>query len=217
MATPSWLGYSFAVLMVAVSVYCVGRLAAARPMGRKNHYDVNVAHVLMGAAMVGMLVPRWNAAPRDLCVAVFSVMAAFFGVQAIRFIRRHGLLGSDAGHVHHVTHALAHFVMALAMLYMYWLGMPIVLGSSAPAMAGPPTTAGDPALTLLLVVLLLGSAVWELDGMGRLVVVRLALAPAGGPGAGVATSEPRWLAPRLEAWCHIAMCLTMAYMLVLMV
>ncbi len=224
MATPTWLGYAFAVLMVSVSVYCLGRLVAARPLGRRNHFDVNVAHVLMGAAMIGMLVPRWNVAPRALCVAIFSAMAAYFAVQAIRFVRRHGILGSDSGHVHHVTHALAHLVMALAMLYMYWLGMPLSLGGAASAMSGAPTTAGDPTLTLLLLVLLLGSAVWELDGMGRLVAVRPAVAPVGalgggggGAGGGFATPEVRWLAPRLEAWCHIAMCLTMAYMLVLMV
>ena len=37
MAHPTWLAYSFAVVMVAVSVYCIGRLALANRLGRRNH------------------------------------------------------------------------------------------------------------------------------------------------------------------------------------
>ena len=36
-AHPTWLAYSFAMLMVAVSVYCIGRLVLARHLGRRNH------------------------------------------------------------------------------------------------------------------------------------------------------------------------------------
>ena len=52
MAHPTWLAYAFALLMVTVSVYCVCRLLLANSMRRRNHTDVNVGHVLMGAAMV---------------------------------------------------------------------------------------------------------------------------------------------------------------------
>ena len=76
MAHPTWLAYGFAVLMVAVSVYCIGRLAVARRWGRRTHQDVNIAHVLMGSAMVGMLVPRWNLFPDAFWEIVFGAIAA---------------------------------------------------------------------------------------------------------------------------------------------
>ena len=37
----------------------------------------------------------------------------------------HGLRGTDDDHIHHLSHNLIHMVMSCAMLYMYWLGMPI--------------------------------------------------------------------------------------------
>ena len=226
MATPHWLPYTFAVVMVGVSVYCIGRLVLAAPLGRRNHYDVNVAHVLMGFAMVGMLVPSWNLIPVGLWELTFGVLAVYFLAQSVRFIRAHGLAGTDDHHVHHVTHGLIHMLMSLTMLYMYWLGMPLTTSStgSMAMMSGPPHGVGDPFLTFLLIVLLLVSAVVELNGIGRFAVAQhatLAVANGAGGVAPAAGEEPageeRWLAPRLEVWCHIAMCLTMAYMLVLMV
>ena len=56
----------------AVSVYCIGRLALAQHWAGRNHVDVNVSHVLMGAAMVGMLVPRWKVLPDGLWELVFG-------------------------------------------------------------------------------------------------------------------------------------------------
>jgi len=138
---------------------------------------------------------------------------------------RHGVAGTSDDHVHHLSHYLVHMVMACVMPYMYWLGMPITAPSpSTMSLSGPPAGAGDPILTLLLVAVLFASAVWQLDSSGRFAPQRqLALSAVGG-GSGGGTSTPvesradrRWLAPRLEVACHIAMCLTMGYMLVLMV
>ena len=75
MAHPTWLAYGFAVLMVSVSVYCIGRLVWLGA-GRRNHCAVNISHVLMGVAMVGMLVPRWNVLPDGLWEVVFGIIAA---------------------------------------------------------------------------------------------------------------------------------------------
>ena len=223
MAHPTWLAYSFAVLMVSVSLYCIGRLVLASHLGRRNHIGVNISHVLMGAAMVGMLVPRWKVLPDGLWELIFGVLALYFLAMTGRFVKDHGLRGTDDDHVHHLSHNLIHSVMSCAMLYMYWLGMPITAASgSSMSMSSPPVGAGDPSLTLLLIVVLLASAVWQLDSISQFSPGSLALSsPDGGAvgsigGSSGGSSQP-WLAPRLEIGCHIAMCLTMGYMLVLMV
>jgi hypothetical protein len=132
-------------------------------------------------------------------------------------------------------------VMAGAMVYMYWLGMPLTgPPNTALSMSGPPLGAGDPSLTLLLVGVLLASAIWQLDSVSRLAPARQraqnavggrtlavaatvtgAMAGTGSVGVGAEatgkTGERPWLAPRLEIGCHVAMCLTMGYMLVLLI
>lgn len=225
MVHPTWLAYGFAVVMVAVSVYCIGRLALANHLDRRNHEDVNISHVLMGLAMVGMLVPRWNVVPDILWEIAFGIIALYFLARSIRFIVRHGLSGTSDDHVHHISHYLIHMVMACAMLYMYWLGNPITVSSGASmAMSGPPRGAGDPGLTLLLIVVLFASAVWQLDTITQYSPShQMTLSTVGGGGgsdgaeaAQVGDGRP-WLAPRLEIGCHIAMCVTMGYMLILMV
>ncbi len=225
MADPSWLPYGFAVLMVSVSVYCVGRLVVARRWGRRNHHDVNISHVLMGFAMVGMLVPRWNVVPDILWESAFGAIALWFLALSVRFVRRHGVEGTDDDQVHHISHYLIHMAMSGAMLYMYWLGTPLTApsGAGTAMMSGPPAGAGDPGLTLFIIAVLFASAVWQLDSVTEFSPRQVALrtvdgelvgsAGGGNPGGG---GSP-WLAPRLEICCHIAMCLTMGYMLVLMV
>lgn len=224
MPHPTWLAYGFAVLMVSVSAYCVGRLVLARRLGRLNHEDVNVSHVLMGVAMVGMLVPRWKVLPTGLWEVVFVITALYFLSRAIHFVARHGISGTNDDHVHHISHYLIHMVMGCVMLYMYWLGMPINSPSGlGMAMSGPPKGAGDPSLTLFLIVVLFASAIWQLDSIGQFAPRQLAVVTVGAEGAGGDVSGANesalqpFLAPRLEIACHIAMCLTMGYMLVLMV
>jgi hypothetical protein len=227
MAHPTWLAYGFAVLMVSVSVYCIGRLAVAKRGGRFNHTDVNVAHILMGAAMVGMLVPRWKLFPDGVWEGVFAILAVYFLATSVRFVRLHGVEGTDDDdHIHHLSHHLIHMFMSCAMLYMYGLGMPLSTPSaSTMSMSGPRVGAGDPGLTLLVIVILFGSAVWQLDGIGQFSPPRLmalsAVGAGGSPSGGdvaLSTGGSRpLLAPRLEIACHIAMCVTMGYMLVLMV
>jgi Domain of unknown function (DUF5134) len=227
MAHPIGLAYSLAVVMVGVSVYCIFRLALASRLGRRNHYDVNLSHVLMGAGMVGMLVPRWNFVPVGLGEVVFGVMALYFLALSIRFMTSgRGITTND--HAHHVSHYPIHMVMACAMLYMYWLGMPITSPSSGGMSMSSAASGGDPALTLFLIAVLVASAIWQLDSIERFAHRSLAVGAAvgaasdgsstGSSGLSAARSDDRpWLAPRLEIACHIAMCVSMAYLLVLMV
>src|SRR5271165_3878954 len=106
MTQPTFLGYGLAVVMVAVSTYCIGRLLAAKRWDRSNDYGVNVSHVLMGLAMAGMLVPQWNPVPDRFWIVAFCLVAAWFLVMSVRFVAEHGLSGSDEGHGHHISHYL---------------------------------------------------------------------------------------------------------------
>lgn len=219
MFQPTFLPYGFAVVMVAVSVYCAVRIAVARRLNRPNHDDVNVAHVAMGVAMVGMFVPRWNVIPNRVWEPVFAVIAVYFIARSILAASRPEIRATAGVHGPNMRHYAIHAVMAVAMLYMYALGMPPA-GPSAPAMgmsmSGPPA-AGDPAVTLLLAAVLLVSAIWQLDAINRYVPGEVAVSVTGGAAPSAGGEGRTLLAPRLEVGCHIAMCLAMGYMLIVMV
>lgn len=219
MVEPAWLGDGFAGILVLVGGYCLARLVAAAPLGRRTHYDVNLGHVLMAVAMAGMLVHRWQLLPNWAWAAVFSLVGGWFMVRAGLVVvgqRGRGLTGSAGLHARHYA---VHGVMAGAMVYT------AVLAASGTVRAGAGMSAGGgiPALTFLFMLVLIASAVWQLNGIEWMAPVRaqpagaFAVAAAGPtPHAGSAAAPARsWLAPRLEVGCHIAMCLAMAYMLVL--
>lgn len=238
MSGPDWLDDCFAAVMLVVAVYSVGRLVAARRWSRPTHVDVDSAHILMGVGMAGMLSSAINPVPTGVWEVGFTALSAWFVWRCYRFVARLGVEGQDDDHVHHFSHYLTHLVMAVAMLYMYL----VATAPSGPsrdagmAMSGATgTTADFVGLPLLFLAVLLASGIWELDGIGRFspavstgTVARPRLAvgrsvgmealdgpgDGSGPGDGATASRP-WLAPRLEAGCHIAMCVTMAYMLVL--
>lgn len=75
---PTWLAYGLALVMLSVSLYCVARLMAARWWQRRNHGDVNIAHMVNGVAMVGMLVPAVNWVPDMAWEGVFVALALWF-------------------------------------------------------------------------------------------------------------------------------------------
>jgi hypothetical protein len=238
---PTWLAYSFAAVMVAVSLYCIAWLIVATRRSLQNHVDVNISHVAMGLAMAGMLVHRLNLLPDGLWEAVFVAIALWFSWQGVRFVMRTGT-APFSGASHGLSHYLIHLVMALAMMYMYLAAVPASATAGAGlSMTGPTgTTADFVGLPLLFVMILFASAVWQLDGLSRYAPSHRTLVGAGilgdrGPdgarGSWEIPGAPRgeaprqlqsgagaspFLAPRLEMGCHIAMCITMGYMLVLM-
>jgi hypothetical protein len=116
---------------------------------------------------------------------------------------------------------------------MYLAAVPaaVVPGGSMAMGAATGATTNFVLLPLVFIVSLLASAIWELDRLGHLSSSRLIRAPAfasragqaptrsedpGGSDQGVDEAGDPWLAPRLEGACHIAMCITMGYMLILM-
>ncbi|MGO8871400.1 MAG: DUF5134 domain-containing protein [Acidimicrobiales bacterium] len=235
MTNPGWLNDIFATVMIAVAVYSAGRLVAARRWSRPTHEDVEIAHFLMGTAMAGMLVSDLNPIPSGVWEVVFSILAAWFIWRCYQFVTDPSTgLGYDK-HVHRLSRRLIHLVMSLAMLYMFLAAVPAAVGSGGSMAMGSATgaTTDFVLLPLVFVVALFASAIWELDRIGNLSPSRTTLHQAAPVFASVGGSpntsqdsdaaddrmdeaRPPWLAPRLEAASHIAMCVTMGYMLVLM-
>jgi hypothetical protein len=219
---PTWLLDLLAGVMLATAAYCVGRFVVATAARRVTHRDVEVAHVLMGLAMAGALVPSLHTLPDEIWEIVFAVLAAWFGIDVVRFVRRCGWGGWDADECHHVSHFASHLVMTLAMVFMF-----------AATASSDLDTSGLP---LLFVLLLMVAAVWYADSVARFsragvgapaAAPQLALAEGGGGSTRVASRlrlgapvhsacDDRWLAPRLQVATHISMCVVMAYMLVVM-
>jgi hypothetical protein len=219
MAVPVGLSIALAVTSLAVAAYATFRLAAAWPWGRSLRDGTSLSHMLMGTAMAGMVVPALNVLPAPAWEGVFGAEAVWFASGTARYVRGHVLSGKDRDKLHRCSHCAAHTVMAFSMLYMY-LGRGLPMGHSSMAMLGglgsaAARGAGETTwLSLLFVGALLVSATFEVDSVHNLArrpQARLALAnyPA------TVTTYGRWLAPRLDAVSHVAMCVVMAYMLVI--
>jgi hypothetical protein len=217
MGGPSWLAWIFASVMIAIAVYCLTRLLASWRQHRPTDRPVDLAHVLMGVAMAGMLVAR---------LQVFWVggWEVVFGIGAVWFA---GLtIGEHRGQAPRSGHHLQHVLACGAMLYMFL------------AQAG---AAHLPTLALALAFALFGYVVWNADLLSSLAPVAalaaravpvpvLAGAGAGagaGGGAGFAAAHredapgtpatrPVPLSPRLAVCCEIVMGVTMGYALILM-
>ncbi len=234
MSGPSWLADSLAGIMIAIAVYCAYRLAVSRLHRRDTERDADGLHVLMGVAMAGMLQPRLTAVPAAAWSAVFAAAAAWFARQAVRG-RARSAIGLRC------AHPAAHAIESAAMVYML---LPIGSWRSGhgPGMTmsgmGQSATTGNPAITLVLALFMLGYILWTLDRLAGLsraasaggtgvgwpsppaVAVPAAASVVGQPApASVAhrrhPGRPA-LAPRAAACYKIAMAITMGYMLVMM-
>ena len=233
MRNPGWLNDVFAAVMMAVALYSAGRLLTARLWLRSTHKDVDTAHILMGVAMAGMLVSDLNPISSGLWEVIFSVLSAWFIWRCYQFVRDPNTGVRYDQNVHRLSRRLIHLVMSLAMLYMYLAAVPaaVVPGGSMAMGAATGATTNFVLLPLVFIVSLLASAIWELDRLGHKSFSRATRAPAlasmvgslptrsensNVSDQGVDKASVPWLAPRLEGACHIAMCVTMGYMLVLM-
>lgn len=237
MSGPGWLAGGLAGLMIAIAVYCACRLAISRLRGRHTELDADGLHVVMGVAMAGMLQPQLTAVPVTAWSAVFAAGAAWFAGRAFR-TRGRGIAASRC------AYPVAHAIESAAMVYML---LPIGSWRSGhgPGMVmsgmSQGVTTGNPAITLILALFMLGYVLWALDRLAGLSRVMTA-ATARGTGAGwpslsaatvpVAASGPGQIAPASRAHGHqpgrpalapraaacykIAMAITMGYMLVMM-
>ncbi len=221
---PAWLAGSFAVLMVVIAAVCAFRLVVSWRRGKRAGRDADALHVLMGVVMAGMLDPRLYPMPGAACGAVFGAAAGWFAWQALR--ARGRVTGARW------AHPTAHTVECTAMVYML---LPVGSWPSGrgQGLAMPGTgqgaTVGNPVLTLVLALFMLGYALWAVDRLA--VASRARAAAAAGatdallpiaavPRRAAAGHRRYWgkraLAPRVTAYYKIAMAVTMGYMLVTM-
>jgi Domain of unknown function (DUF5134) len=232
----TWLAYSFAVVMIATSAYCLSRLAMSWRQGRPTERPVDAVHVLMGLAMAGMLVPRLRIFWTGGWEVVFAAGAVVFGWLALQEIRTPRSQRDRPRH-HHFQHVLA----CGAMVYMLAAISPARAQPGGAGMSGMTgAMAHFPTLALVLAVGLFGYVIWTADRLTSLAPVAALAAirtpvpgavragatvasqasPAEVPGSAgpdaVAGSRPAPLSPRLAACCEIAMGVTMGYMLILM-
>lgn len=204
MGGPAWLTDIFAAAMLAVAVYCTGRLVTSRRWRRPTELDTDGAHVVMGVAMAGMLVSGLRTLPSAIWEVVFAAGAAWFGYRMLR--ARRGAQPSPW----RSSHPLPHLVECGAMVFMF-----LILPASAAAGTSMTMTATESRfsfLTLPLALFLFGYVVWIGD---RVTVHAPALATRSGSGSGFAATQS-YLAPRCAAICKITMGITMGYMLILM-
>jgi hypothetical protein len=266
MMTPSWILDILAAVMLLVAAISAGRLVAARAWaGSAGDADIDVAHLLMGIAMAGMLVASLTTLPNGVWDAIFAVMTAWFGWRVYRESRREGARVLADGH------RMPHLVHSAAMLYMFAAlnasaaagggGMSGMGGSSGAAMQ----TLSVPVVAFIFALSLSIYVVLDLDRLsgpghahgsyfaapalagaaGGTGSVRLAAAPPAptGTGANVAAAPDQTadnshpdgggdpvtaasrsrsarallLSPQVAAGCRIAMGVTMAFMLVIMI
>jgi hypothetical protein len=232
--------------MIATAVYCVSRMVAAWRWRRPTEYDVDGVHVLMGAGMAGMLVPRLNPAAGSGWhvggAAVFGAAMVWFGWRTIRGYRD-GRAGphADAHPRQHGTaaHPGQHLLASGAMLYMF-LATPSVTAGGLAARRTAMAAAGAriPTFALLLAVALFGYVIWTTDRLTSLAPAAATVAVSGQasvpatvtggasgqapvPAAVAADGQaPVPAAPamslRLAAGCEIVMGVAMGYMLITM-
>ena len=238
MGAPAWLTGSFAALILTVATYCAGRLAVARRWRRPTELDTDAGHVLMGVAMAGMLVARLRILPAATWEVVFAAGAAWFAWQLVKSRRR------TAAASWRCLHPAPHLVECVAMLYMFFAAAPLTARAAAGMTGLAPSRFS--VLALLMALFMVGYVVRVADRLplrtpalavasaipgpmatpnppdiptpASATAPAIAPATASGPApAGrVATTARPHLAPRCAALCKIAMGLTMAYMLVLM-
>jgi hypothetical protein len=224
---PSWILDIFAAIMAVVAAVSAVRLVAARP-GRSGARraalaDIDVAHLLMAIAMAGQLVSGLRTLPDGGWEAVFGVLTAWFGYRVVQDARISGVRALAGGH------CAPHLDHAGAMLYMFLAVTAAARGGAGglAAMGGGLSGMGLlelPFLAFLFALVLVGYTIWDLDqvsGPGTSGHYSLTVARVTQPSTLLAASAPAdgtgVLAPWVATGCRIAMGVTMAFMLLIMI
>jgi len=265
--TPSWILDILAGLMLLVAAISAGRLVAARAWaGSAGEADIDVAHLLMGVGMAGMLVASLTTLPNGVWDAIFAVLTAWFGWRVYRESRGEGVRVLADGHrMPHLVHSAAMLYMfaalnapaassgggmsgmgssgmamstlsvpVVAFIFALWLSVYVVLdldclsgpgharGSyfGAPALAG--ATAGTRSVSLAT-----ASAASAASAAPAGTSTSVAVAPrqpadgtpvpADGDRPASGGARALLLSPQVAAGCRIAMGVTMAVMLIIMI
>jgi hypothetical protein len=164
--TPAWILDTFAAIMLVVAAVSAARLVAARPWQRGAVItDTDISHLLMGIAMAGMLASSLTTLPNDAWVAVFAVLAVWFGYRVVRDYQASGARALAVGH------CAPHLVHSAAMVYMFAAQAAPAAGggmSGMGGMSGGMSTLHVPTLGFLFALILIGYTIWDLDQLSSL-------------------------------------------------
>jgi len=223
MGTPSWLYYLFALAMLVVAAYSVALLVLSVTGRHHSGRDVDIAHLCMGISMAGMFVTKWAFGPSAVWELIFAALMVWFVVRSIQSVQRFGL---------HKPHEAIHAAMSFSMLLMYWFPMGATAAGGMSMSMASGAQKLDPGLGFVLAVMFFGSAIFTLaspvKGASHHGSHVLAYAMAAGEGTGgpeepvtgseksSSTLESALNTPWLEDASHIAMCIAMGFMLILM-
>jgi hypothetical protein len=227
MAGPSWVANTFAFIVLLVAAASAVVLVGSWAARTLHHADIDVSHLVMGVAMAGMLTPSLAFGSAAMWRIVFAVACVWFGWRTYRYVLSPAAGSAPHAGAHRHSHYVVHLVMVASMLYMFALpgsGGGVMDAMSSGGVSARP--AGYLVFSLLFLIVLMASAVWELDGAGRVHSWSAADVESGAGGwDGAAVAEDGSvtlgrarvlpLASIAEA-CHIAMCVAMGYMLVVL-
>ena len=168
--TPPWILDVLAAIMLAVAAVSAARLIATRPgQQRAAAADADLAHLLMGISMAGMLTPSLGTLPDVAWEVTFGVLTAWFATRVALEVRTEGAAALAGGH------CAPHLVHSASMLYLF-LAMPSggagsmigMSGMSMPGGAAPMMTLHLPTLAFLFTLALIGYSVWDLNQLPSL-------------------------------------------------
>jgi Domain of unknown function (DUF5134) len=211
MSTPAWILEIFGGVMILVAELSAGQLVVARAWTRRGRADADIAvsRLLTGIAIAGILVPSLSALPNAAWEVVFAVMTAWFVWCVWRESQGRGAAGVARGHY------APYLVQSAAMVYLFAAlagpategagmsmsgpgGMP---GMTSGSSSGMPTLHA-PTLALIFALLLIAFTVNDLDQ------------PAGLAGR---IAERLLLSPAVVKGCQVAMGVTLAFTLIIMI
>jgi Domain of unknown function (DUF5134) len=201
---PAWLLDGFAALMLVTAAVSATRLAVA-PWARRSHgADNDIAHLLTGIAMAGMLAASVTTLSSGAWEATFSVLTAWFAWRLARDTRVNGIRSMASGH------SAMHVLHCGAMVYLF-VALRASAGMQMPGMgSGVAQSVEYPVLAVAFSAASACFSAWDLGQLSRQRHIPLAsevrLAPRG-----------LLLSPAAAATCRIAMGVTMAFMLLIMI
>jgi hypothetical protein len=228
--TPAWLLDLLAVIMLSVAAVTTTRILARpllpEPLWRPGQAPtaVDLANVLMGVSMAGMLTPSFATLPSGAWEVIFGLLTAWFAYR--------GWAGARSVRGMAADRCTIHVVHCAAMLYMF-----LAIGAPASGGAGMGGMGGSVAMPVLshptvagaFVVLLVGYTVWDLnqlsggryrlDGVGGAAAAVPTEAVASGTGTSGRDPVVRALvlAPQTRVGSDVILGIGMAFTLVIMI
>jgi Domain of unknown function (DUF5134) len=216
--TPMWLYDMFGVLLLVVAGYSLALLGATVRTSRPAGWDVDVAHLFMGVSMAGMFNSNWAFGPRSVWEFIFAAISVWFAVRGVLSIRRYGV---------HLSHFFVHAILGLAMFLMYaFPGSASSRSMGAMRMSMPMVTTDSrlgSGVAFALAICLLASAIFTVGSPQKGVshhgshsLVYAGVLP-------VRVPQNRWTyveglisTPWVEDASHVAMCVSMGFLLILL-